>query len=143
MSPECQHNQEALTARDTFSNQHVATCRDCSSFAATLRTLEPPTHLIAMTMARLDPMLLSRAALRRSLFWRLSLAGAVSLPVILGLNAALVWSVYMTLTRIVPMEAAAAGATLVATSLLLALSLAYGSLPLLASWGQKLRARTA
>ena len=143
MSPECQHNQEALTARDTFSNEHVATCRDCSSFAATLRTLEPPTHLIAMTMARLDPMLLSRAALRRSLFWRLSLAGAVSLPVILGLNAALVWSVYMTLTRIVPMEAAAAGATLVATSLLLALSLAYGSLPLLTSWGQKLRARTA
>ena len=143
MSPECQHNQEALTARDTFSNEHVATCRDCSSFAATLRTLEPPTHLIAMTMARLDPMLLSRAALRRSLFWRLSLAGAVSLPVILGLNAALVWSVHMTLTRIVPMEAAAAGATLVATSLLLALSLAYGSLPLLASWGQKLRARTA
>ena len=143
MSPECQHNQEALTARDTFSNEHVATCRDCSSFAATLRTLEPPTHLTAMTMARLDPMLLSRAALRRSLFWRLSLAGAVSLPVILGLNAALVWSVYMTLTRIVPMEAAAAGATLVATSLLLALSLAYGSLPLLASWGQKLRARTA
>lgn len=143
MNPECQHNQEALTSSDTFSSEHIASCRDCSSFRAMLRTLEPPAGLLAMTMARLDPTLLSRAALRRSLFLRLSLAGAVSLPVILGLNAALVWSVYMTLTRIVPMEAAAAGATLVATSLLLALSLAYGSLPLLASWGQKLRARTA
>ena len=143
MSPECRHNQEALAAGDTFSNEHVASCRDCRSFRATLRALEPPAGLLAMTMARLDPMLAAQAALRRSLFWRLSLAGAVSLPVILGLNAALVWSVYMTLARIVPMEAAAAGATLVATSLLLALSLAYGSLPLLASWGQKLRARTA
>ncbi len=143
MNPECQQNQEALTAGDTFSHEHVASCRDCSSFKAMVRALEPPDGLLAMTMTRLEPTLLSRAALRRSLFWRLSLAGAVSLPVILGLNAALVWSVYMTLARIVPMEAAAAGATLVATSLLLALSLAYGSLPLLASWGQKLRARTA
>lgn len=143
MNPECQHNQEALTAGDVFSNDHVASCRDCSSFRAIVRALEPPEGLLARTMARLEPTLLSRATLRRSLFLRLSLAGAVSLPVILGLNAALVWSVYMALTRIVPMEAAAAGATLVATSLLLALSLAYGSLPLLASWGQKLRARTA
>ena len=108
-----------------------------------IRTLEPPAGLLAMTMARLEPILATRAALGRSLFWRLSLAGAVSLPVILGLNAAFVWSIYMILNRIVPVEAAMAVASLVASSLLLALSLAYGSLPLLASWGQKLRARTA
>ena len=143
MNPECQRNQEALAGGDPFANEHVASCQDCGSFRAAVHALEPPPGLIALTMARIEPALAARAALRRSLFWRLSLAGAVSLPVILVLNTALVWSVYMGLARFLPVEAAAAGATLVATSLLLALSLAYGSLPLLASWGLQLRARAA
>ena len=97
MNPECQRNQEALAGGDPFANEHVASCQDCGSFRAAVHELEPPPGLIALTMARIEPALAARAALRRSLFWRLSLAGAVSLPVILVLNSAFVWSVYMGL----------------------------------------------
>jgi len=49
---------------------------------------------------------------------------------------------YRAIERLATPQLAMAGASLLGVSLLLALSLAYGSLPLLASWGIQLREGT-
>ena len=69
-------------------------------------------------------------------------AGALSFPIIVALNASIVWMIHATIERLASPQLAMAGASLVAVSLLLVLSVAYGSLPLLASWGVQLRERT-
>jgi hypothetical protein len=69
----------------------------------------------------------------------LALAGLVSLPVIIGLNGVLLWLVYTTLEVRISEPVAVVAAYIVAASTLLGLSLAYGSLPLMADWGLKLR----
>jgi hypothetical protein len=141
MKAECERHQLALLD-DAPTTDHVRLCEDCRTFFATERRLAPPVDLVAATLERLQPALVARAANRRQIFWGLTFVGALSFPIIAVVNAVLVWMTYTALAQLATAEIAAAGASLVAASLLLALSIAYGSLPLLASWGVQLRERT-
>ena len=141
MNADCERHQHAILDRAT-RDDHVSRCDDCSSFYTAERQLAPPDDLVARTVDRLRPALLARAAHRREIFWGLTLAGALSFPIIVALNAAMVWMTYATIERLATARLATAGASIVGVSLLLALSVAYGSLPLLASWGVQLRERT-
>ncbi len=124
-------------------SDHASSCEECRSFYLVHRTLGPPADLVARTFSRLEPVLRERRALRRKLALQLCLAGAVSLPVVVGMNAVLVWLCYVLTSHVISPEAGAVAAGIVGSALLLGLSLAYGSLPLLASWGSHLRERTA
>ena len=141
MNADCERHQRAILHRPT-QDDHLSGCVDCSSFYAAERQLAPPDDLVARTVDRLRPALLARASHRREVFWGLTLAGAFSFPIIVALNASMVWMTYATIERLATPPLAMAGAALVGVSLLLALSVAYGSLPLLASWGVQLRERT-
>jgi hypothetical protein len=92
-------------------------------------------------MERLSPELAMRSRERIWLRARLAFAGLVSLPVILGLNGMLIWLVYRTFASWLSEPVAVGAASIVAASTLLGLSLAYGSLPLMAAWGLELRQR--
>jgi hypothetical protein len=141
MNADCERHQHAILNRAAAAD-HVNRCDDCRSFSVAERQLAPPDDLVARTVDRLRPALLARAAHRREIFWGLTLAGALSFPIIVALNASMVWMTYATIERLATAPLAMAGASLVGVSLLLALSVAYGSLPLLASWGVQLRERT-
>ena len=141
MNAECERHQYAILDR-AMRDDHVSGCDDCSSFYGAERQLAPPDDLVARTANRLRPALLARASHRREVFWGLTLAGALSFPIIVALNASMVWITFATIARLATPRLAIAGASLLAVSLLLALSVAYGSLPLLASWGVQLRERT-
>ena len=141
MNADCERHQHAMLSR-AAADDHAEHCDDCKSFDAVERQLAPPDDLVARTVDRLRPALLARAAHRREIFWGLTLAGALSFPIIVALNASMVWMTYATIERLATPQLAMAGASLVGVSLLLALSVAYGSLPLLASWGVELRERT-
>ena len=141
MNADCDRHQHAILSR-AAADDHVSRCDDCSSFYAAERQLAPPDDLVTRTLDRLRPALLARATHRREIFWGLTLAGVLSFPIIIALNAAMVWVTYATIERLATPPMATAGASLVGVSLLLALSVAYGSLPLLASWGVQLRERT-
>lgn len=143
MKPECERHQlELLGPRVENANGHTRVCADCGSFAAVERYVAPPDDLVVRTLERLRPVLFERAARRRGIFWGLTLAGAFSFPIIVVLNTVLVWASYVAIERLANSELAWAGASMITASLLLALSLAYGSLPLIASWGLELRERT-
>jgi len=141
MNADCERHQHAILSR-ARRDDHVSRCDDCSSFYTTERQLAPPDDLVARTVDRLRPALLARASHRREVFWGLTLAGALSFPIIVALNASMVWMTFATIERLATPQLALAGASLLGVSLLLALSVAYGSLPLLASWGVQLRERT-
>ncbi len=141
MNADCERNQHAIL-NHAAADDHVSHCNDCRSFYAAERRLTPPNDLVARTVDRLRPALLARAAQRRDIFWGLTLAGALSFPIIVALNASMVWMAYRAIERLATPQLAMAGASLLGVSLLLALSLAYGSLPLLASWGIQLREGT-
>ena len=141
MNADCERHQHVILSRAT-TDDHVNRCDDCKSFYAVERQLAPPDDLVARTVERLRPTLLARAAHRREMFWRLTLAGVLSFPIIVALNASMVWMTYATIERLATPQLAMAGASLIGVSLLLTLSVVYGSLPLLASWGVQLRERT-
>jgi len=141
MNADCERHQYAILKR-AAADDHFRRCDDCRSFYAVARQLAPPDDLVARTVDRLRPALLARATRRREIFWGLTLAGVLSLPIIVALNASMVWMTYRTIERLATPQLAMAGASLLCVSLLLALSLVYGSLPLLASWGVQLRERT-
>jgi len=148
MKDACRSHQLALldarasTASST-TGTHDPSCDDCNSFALAHARLAPPVDLSARTFDALAPLLRRRRALRRKMMIRLSLASAASLPVVLAVNATLVWASYGLTSRLLTPEIGTLVATVVGGALLLSLSLAYGSLPLLASWGLQLRERTA
>ncbi len=141
MNADCERHQHLILSR-AAADDHTSRCHDCKSFDAFVRQLAPPYDLVTRTVDRLRPALLRRAAHRREIFWGLTLAGVLSFPIIVALNASMVWITYATIERLATPPLAMAGASLLGVSLLLALSLAYGSLPLLASWGVQLRERT-
>jgi predicted anti-sigma-YlaC factor YlaD len=129
---------------------HLNRCPTCRSFAASVKELalalsalsdstEPAAHLVTRAMERLKPVLAERSRDRFRLRARLALAGLVSLPVIVGLNGVLLWLVYTTIEVRLSEPVAVVAAYIIAASTLLGLSLAYGSLPLMADWGLKLR----
>jgi hypothetical protein len=143
MRPDCErHQQELLSGALASPRADHEPCDDCGSFWMAERLLAPPDDLVLRTLDRLRPALLERSARRFGIYWGLTLAGALSLPIIVALNVGMIWMSYVALAWIATTELALAGASLLAASLLLALSVAYGSLPLLASWGLQLRERT-
>lgn len=144
MKSACERYQlERMGSRALTDAAHASACADCGSFVAVEHYLAPPDDLVVRTLERLRPILLERAARRRGIVWRLTLAGAFSLPFIVALNTGLIWMSYLAIERVANPELAWAGASMITASLLLALSLAYGSLPLIASWGLALRERTS
>lgn len=156
MNHDCERVQRAwLDGLRLRSEQsaHLDVCPDCRSFAAVERFLaepDPPgvgnnvSHgLISETLLRLAPLMERRARERRRLSLRLAAAGIASLPPIALLNATIAWALYSTLERLASPEAALAGVSVYAASALLSLAIAYGSLPLMASWGLRLREEAA
>jgi hypothetical protein len=144
MNSDCEHYQRELSSAGALPRHAgAAPCLDCDTFRAVEQTLAPPRDLIASTLERLEPVLLARAERRRGIYWGLTLAGAFSFPIIVALNAAMIWMTHAALERVATAELAMVGATMLAMSLLLALSVAYGSLPLLANWSLQLRERTS
>jgi hypothetical protein len=97
--------------------------------------LDPSPDLASRTLARIAPLLGAMRARRRALAARVALAGILSFPVIVGLNAAAAWVLYLALDRMLPGALAAGLTATVGVLMLLALSLSYGSLPLLLSIG--------
>ena len=142
MKPECEMYQSRLVVEPS-TPIHDAGCLDCASFRALERELSPPEGLTARTLSLIAPVLRRRRALRRRVVLRLALAGALSLPVLVALNGLLLWSAYALGSRVMSPEANAVATTVAGASLLLFLSLAYGSLPILASWGLRHRERIA
>lgn len=152
MNHDCERVQRAwLDGLRLRSEQsaHLDVCPDCRSFAAVERFLAEPgvgdvSHgLISETLLRLAPLMERRARERRRLSLRLAAAGIASLPPIALLNATIAWALYSTLERLASPEAALAGVSVYAASALLSLAIAYGSLPLMASWGLRLREEAA
>ncbi len=143
MKPACErHQQELLSGAIAPHHGDQAQCSDCGSFQAAERSLAPPEDLVLRTFEKLRPVLLERSARRRGIYWGLTLAGVFSFPIIIAVNAGMIWISYSAIERIATPELAMASASLLGVSLLLTLSVAYGSLPLLASWGLQLRERT-
>ena len=103
---------------------------------------EVPEGLARRTLARLEGELEHRRSVRRAVVRRVSLAGVLSLPFVLFVSLTEVLLLHTTLDRYLPSAAASFLTSAFATSLLLALALAYGSLPLLANWGFRLREGT-
>ena len=99
---------------------------------------DPPLDLVPRTLAALRPAL-ARARASRALSRRLALAGAAVLPVILAVNAAITWLVYVALDLWLPQEVAVGAAAIMVVTTLLGLAIAYGSLPLFVVWGASLR----
>ena len=140
-------------ALDEPALRHLGACADCEAFAAIAAELaataaaapvaDPPAGLVARTLARLEPELESRAWTRtrdgRRVGWRLALAGAVSLPVIVAVNLALGMLGHSLLGRWLAAPVADAFAGVLGLTTLLGLSLAYGALPLLANWAVDVR----
>ena len=142
MRPECERFQ-ALRAVDDSLPLHDPSCADCVGFVELVGALSPPEDLTTTTLLRVAPLLRERRTARRRLVLRVALAGALSFPVLLALNGLLLWATYALGSRVLSPEAGSAVAAFVGAALLLFLSLAYGSLPIMASWGLRHRERTA
>lgn len=141
MNASCERHQQAMLD-GTVAVEHLEQCDDCRSFSVVEQTLAPPGDLVMRTVERLRPALVARSARRRDIAWGLTLAGAFSLPIIVALNAAMVWMTYAAVAQLATPQIATALASLVVGASLLALAVVYGSLPLLANWGVQLRERT-
>lgn len=109
-------------------------------FAA--ETREPAAGMAERALARLEPELRARRRRRRRVLYGLPLVAALSLPLVLTANAAGAWLLHALLDRYLPDAVAVAATSLVGSSMLLVLALAYGSLPILASWGLRLQEQT-
>ncbi|HXV63103.1 MAG TPA: hypothetical protein VEK15_20550 [Vicinamibacteria bacterium] len=103
---------------------------------------EVPEGLVRRTLARLGADLEHRRSVRRTVVRRVSLVGVLSLPFVAFVSVAEVVLLHSTLDHYLPSAAASFLTSAFAISLLLAIALAYGSLPLLASWGCRLREGT-
>jgi hypothetical protein len=99
--------------------------------------------LIDRALDRLVPELAARRRARRRIIGGVALVAVSSLPVVLAVAVAEAWLLFSLLGRFLPGPAAAAATTLVGASMLLVLALAYGSLPLVASWGLRLQEQTS
>jgi hypothetical protein len=155
MNSDCKRIQKALLdgvepapATTPRPVGHIDGCADCRSFVALERFLASPTkggltaaprHLIGQTLLRLEPPMRERARERRRVSLRVAAAGLASLPAIAACNLVIARSLHFVLDRFVSAEVALAGVTVFAASVLLSLAIAYGSLPLMANWGMRLR----
>jgi len=149
----CQEELALAAGRDELRvgpAGHLTRCGTCQSFAASVEELahlalsqdnEPPSSLVTRAMERLSPELEARAREAFRLRIGLAVAGSISLPVIVGLNGMSVWLVYTMLDAFLSEPVAVLAAYTVVASTLLGLSLAYGSLPLVADWALHLRQR--
>jgi hypothetical protein len=149
MRPDCEAHQVAiLEGRGTAEDAEH--CDGCHALFVLERTLarerafpivDPPARLVTDTLESLSARLERQWRERRRITRLLMVAAAVSLPVILSINAVLISIVYGLLTRLLPGIAATTATVFVASSLFMGVSLAYATLPLLASFGFRLRER--
>lgn len=142
MRPECERFQ-TLRVVDDAEPLHDPSCADCVGYVELIGELSPPDALTATTLQRVAPILRERRATRRRLVLQVALAGALSFPLLLLLNGLLLWATYALGSRVISPEAGSAVSAFVGAALLLFLSLAYGSLPIMASWGLRHRERIA
>ena len=148
---DCQQ-QLSLGARASAGTElatHLASCSECQSFETSVDSLRKlaapspvraPNEMVERALDRLRPVLQLRSQTTRTIRVRLALAGLGALPVILVLNALLVWTVARALGWLAP-PLGWVVASLGVMSTFLGISLLYGALPLLASWGVSLRQR--
>jgi hypothetical protein len=101
-----------------------------------------PHGLFERAFSKIAPELARRRSRQRSVFTRVALAGALSLPVLLGLNAATLWLLASGLSLWLPAPLVEGFTFVLGALMLLALSLTYGSLPILASLACRLREET-
>lgn len=97
--------------------------------------IEAPSGLPRRTLSHIAPTLRAIRARRRLLIARVALAGILSFPLLAGMNVAAAWGVYLALDRTLPHPLAAGMTVMLCVLMLLSLSLAYGSLPLLLGIG--------
>jgi hypothetical protein len=105
---------------------------------------EPPEGLAERALLCIVAELSRRRSRQRRVWQRrvwthLALAGALSLPVLVALNAATLWLLASGLALWLPAPLVGAVAFFVGGLMLLALSLTYGSLPILASFASRFR----
>jgi hypothetical protein len=147
MRPDCEAHQAAiLEGRGSVEDaEHCDACRALFVVERTLArertfpTVAPPAMLVSRTLESLSSRLERQWHERRRITRLLMIAAAVSLPVIVSINAVLISIVYGLLTRLLPGIAATTATVFVAASLFMGVSLAYATLPLLASFGFRLR----
>jgi hypothetical protein len=101
-----------------------------------------PDDVADRTAARIAPELSALRSRRREVLGKLALAGVLSFPLLFAANAGLAWLLWSALERFVPEAYALAATSAAGAVMLLLLSLAYGSLPILASFGLRLREET-
>lgn len=106
------------------------------------RSVTLPDGLVERTLERLQWELARRRRLKRVVVGRLTLAALLTLPVVLAVNAIEAYLLFTALDRYLPASLAGAATGVVVLSMLLTLAVAYGSLPILASFGMKLREQT-
>jgi hypothetical protein len=100
---------------------------------------EPPEGLVERVLLRIVPELSRRRSRQRRVWTHLAVAGVLSLPVLVALNAATLWLLASGLALWLPAPLVGAVTFFAGGLMLLALSLTYGSLPILASFGSRFR----
>lgn len=106
------------------------------------RPVAIPEGLVERTLDRLETELARRRRVKRFVVGRLTLAALLTLPVVVAVNGVEAYLLYSALDRYLPATVAAGMTATAVVSMMLTLAVAYGSLPLLASFGLKLREQT-
>jgi hypothetical protein len=101
-----------------------------------------PEDLVARAENHLATELRALRSRRKEVLRRLALASALTFPLVTAANAAVVWIFFSALDRFVPTPLAALATASLGGMMLLSLSLSYGSVPILASFGLRLREET-
>jgi len=131
--------------RDSSVADHVAACRECTAFFDSLRDVkpaldqyrvrEPSEELIETVLRRAvqprpPPLVPETARIDAGLF-RVLLAGLVSLPLVILINALMGWGLYELATSFLPRTIALYCVGLFVAWASLAMSFGYASLPFL------------
>lgn len=137
--------------RDAWIAGHLASCGECTEFFEALQAVkpvldryrveEPAEALLEEVVGRSLERLFRVPAPARAGLFRLLLAGIVSLPVVILINALMGWAVYEVAVSLLPRTVAWYLVGLFAAWASLAVSLGYASLPLLDALVRKPPAR--
>ena len=131
--------------RDSSVSDHLAECTECSEFFDSLGAIKPvldryrvqaPAEEVIEAVLRQAPQVHStaptpeRAPIPAGMF-RVVLAGLVSLPLVILINALMGWALYEVTVSLLPRTIALYCVGLFAVWASMAVSLGYASLPLL------------
>ncbi len=130
---------------DTFVRDHLAACTECTDFFESLRdvkpfldryeVLEPTEELVQSVLGRTWGALPARPSPETTPIHagmlRVVLAGLVSLPLVILINALMGWALYEVTSSLLPRTVAVYLVGLFGVWASMAVSLGYASLPLL------------